>query len=79
MLVKLENRLANKLKKHWFIEGLIPSLRKKMKVVPFPSYVDAYNWAMDIESKSKTFSWGKRKMDDDERRKGSSDEESKMV
>lgn len=34
LFVILENQLADGLKKRWFIKGLIPSLRKKMKVVP---------------------------------------------
>jgi len=33
LLVKLEKEPADGLKKRWFIEGLILSLRKKMKIV----------------------------------------------
>lgn len=56
LLNKMENQLANGLKKRWFTKGLIPSLHKKMKVVPLSSYVDDDNWAMDIESENKTSS-----------------------
>lgn len=62
----LENQPIDRLKKRWFIEGLITSLRKKMKVVPPFLYVDAYNQAMDIESENKTSSLGKKKISDDE-------------
>lgn len=63
LLSKMENQLAYGLKKRWFIEGLIPSLRWKMKLVPLSSYAHAYNRAIDIENKNKTSSRRKRKID----------------
>ena len=29
-------------------------LRKKMKIVPPSSYIEGYNWVMDLESEQKT-------------------------
>lgn len=47
LLNKMENRLANGLKKRWFTKGLVPLLHKKMKVVPLSLYANAYNRAKD--------------------------------
>lgn len=46
----MESKLADGLQKRWFIEGLRPKLRKKMKIVPPSSYTKAYNWAINLES-----------------------------
>jgi len=46
--------LADELEKRWFEEGLKPSLRKKMKIIPPTSYVDTYDRAIDVESEDKT-------------------------
>lgn len=54
LIGKLENKPANEPKKRCFIEGLNPSIRKKMKVVPPSTYKKACDTAMDIESKDKT-------------------------
>ena len=54
LIGKLDNKSADGLKKRWFIEGLTPSLRKKMKIVPQSTFADACTRAMDIESKNKT-------------------------
>ena len=54
----MESQLVDGLKKRWFVEGLQPALKKKMKIVPPASYVDAYNRAMDLESEQKM---GKKK------------------
>ena len=51
---KRGSQLGNGLKKRWFVEGLRPTLKKKMKIVPPVSYIDAYNRAMDLESEQKT-------------------------
>lgn len=59
LLNKMKNQPTDGLKKRWFTEGLIPSLRK-MKVVPTSSYIDTYNRTMDIENENKTFSREKR-------------------
>lgn len=61
LLVKLETQPTNSLKKRWYIKGLLPSLLKKMKVVPPSSYIEAYNREMDIESEKKSSSQGKKK------------------
>ena len=53
LISKMENKPADGLKKQWFIEGLRPELRKKMKIVPPSSYTEAYNQAMDLESEQK--------------------------
>ena len=50
----MENKPADGLQKIWFIEGLYPKLRKKMKIVPPSSYTKAYNRAMNLESEQKT-------------------------
>lgn len=63
LLNKMENQPNDGLKKRWFVDGLVPSLKWKMKVVPPPSYDEAYNRAMDIESENKT-SRGKRRVSD---------------
>ena len=49
----MESKPADGLQKRWFIEGLRPELRKKMKIVPPSSYTKAYNRAMDLESEHK--------------------------
>ena len=54
LINKMESKLADGLKKQWFIEGLRPKLRKKIKIVPPSSYTEAYNRAMDLESEQKT-------------------------
>lgn len=74
LLNKMENQPADGLKKRWFTKGLIPLMCKNMKVVPSSSYVDAYNRAINIESEKKKPSREKKKIDDDESTKGSSDE-----
>ena len=51
---KMEGKLADGLKKRWFIEGLRPELKRKMKIVLPSSYTEAYNRAMDLESEQKT-------------------------
>lgn len=70
LLKKMENEPADGLKKQYFIEGLIFSLRKKMKVGPPSLYTNAYNQAMEIESKNKT-SWEKKASDDHSTRESS--------
>jgi Sec-independent protein translocase protein TatA len=50
----MESAPTDRLKKRWFVEGLLPALRKKMKIVPPSSYTEAYNRAMDLESEQKT-------------------------
>ncbi len=50
----MESKPVDELKKRWFIEGLRPELRKKMKFVPSSSYTKTYNRAMDLESEQKT-------------------------
>ena len=54
MIGKLDNKPVDGLKKRWFIEGLTPSLRKKMRIVPPLTFENACTRAMDIESESKT-------------------------
>lgn len=80
LLRKMENQPANGLKKRWFVEGLKTSLRRKMKIVPPSSYIDAYNRAMDLESEQKTSKKKKNKSssDDDSSsdKRSSSDDES---
>ena len=49
----MENKSADGLQKRWFIEGLHPKLRKKMKIVSPLSYTKAYNQAMNLESEQK--------------------------
>lgn len=78
LLNKMENQPTDGLKKRWFVEGLVPSLRRTMKVVPPPSYDEAYNRAMDIESENKT-SWGKRWTSDGDNTDEDSDGGSKTV
>lgn len=78
LLNKMENQSANGLKKKWFVEGQVLSLRWKMKVVPPPSYDEAYNRAMDIESENKT-SQGKRRVSDGDSMNEDSDGESKTI
>lgn len=65
LIGKMDNTPADGLKKRWFIEGLQPSLRKKMKVVPPSTFMEAYNRAMDIESENKTSKGKKRTSDED--------------
>ena len=43
LIGKLDNKPVDELKKRWFIEGLTPSLRKKMKVVQPSTFVDVYS------------------------------------
>ena len=50
----MENKPVDGLQKRWFVEGLCPTLRKKMKIVPPSSYTEAYNRAMNLESEQKT-------------------------
>ena len=50
---KMESQPADGLKKRWYVEGLQPALKKKMKIVPPMSYIEAYNHAMDLKSKHK--------------------------
>lgn len=59
------------LKKRWFVEELVPSLKNKMKVVLPASYTDAYNRTMDIKSENKA-SRGKKRTSDDDSMDGSS-------
>ena len=54
MINKMENKPVDGLQKRWFIEGLQPKLRKKMKIVPPSTYTEAYNRAMNLESEQKT-------------------------
>lgn len=54
LINKMESKPADGLQKIWFIEGLRPKLRKKMKIVPPSSYTKAYNRAMNLESEQKT-------------------------
>ena len=49
----MEIQLADRWKKRWFVEGLWPKLKKKIKIVPPTSYIYSYNWAMDPESEQK--------------------------
>ena len=51
---QMESKPTDGLKKRWFIEGLRPELKRKMKIVPPSSYTEAYNRAMDLESEQKT-------------------------
>ena len=53
LINKMESKPTNGLKKRWFIEGQHPKLRKKMKIVPPSSYIEAYNRAMNLESEQK--------------------------
>ena len=53
LIGNLENNLVDKLKKRCLLEGLNPSIQKKMKVVPPSTYKKAYDKAMDIESEDK--------------------------
>lgn len=62
----MESQSVNDLKKHWVIEGLKPSLRRKMKIVPPQLYVDAYNRAMDLESVGNTVKKKNVSSDDDD-------------
>ena len=50
----MKSKATDGMQKRWFIEGLHPELRKKMKIVPPSSYTEAYNRAMDLESEQKT-------------------------
>ena len=54
LINKMENKPADGLQKRWFVEGPQSKLRKKMKIVPPSSYIEAYNRAMDLESEQKT-------------------------
>ena len=45
----MESQPAERFKKKWFVKGLRPTLKKKMKIVPLASYIDAYNKVMDLE------------------------------
>ena len=54
LINKMENKSADGLQKKWFVEGLRPKLRKKMKIVSPSSYTEAYNRAMNLESEQKT-------------------------
>ena len=75
----MESQPADGLKKRWFVEGLRPALKKKMKIVPPASYSDAYTRAMDLESEQKTSKKKKHKSSDSEdssSESSSSDEES---
>ena len=54
LISKMENKPADGLQKQWFIEGLHPKLRKKMKIVPPYTYIEAYNRALNLESEQKT-------------------------
>lgn len=79
LLGKMENQVADGQKRRWFIEGLIPSLRKKMKVVHPSLYADAYNRVIDIESENKTSQGKKKVSDDDSTEESGSDGETKTV
>ncbi|GLJ23905.1 hypothetical protein SUGI_0454230 [Cryptomeria japonica] len=79
---KMESQPADGLKKRWFVEGLNPKLRRKMKIVPLTSYDDAYNRAMDLESENKTAKKKKNRSsssseDDTSEEESSSDEKPK--
>ncbi|XP_059070956.1 uncharacterized protein LOC131861746 [Cryptomeria japonica] len=74
----MDNTPTDGLKKRWFIEGLQPSLRKKMKVVPPSTFMEAYNRAMDIESENKT-SKGKKHTSDEDSSDQESEEESRTI
>jgi len=50
----MKSQLIDDLKNRWFIEGLGPSLKKKMKIVTPPWYANVYNRAMDLECENKT-------------------------
>lgn len=50
---KMESQPADRLKKRWFVEGLRPTLKEKMKIVPPTLYIDVYNRAMEMESEQK--------------------------
>ena len=50
LIHKMENKPVDGLQKRWFIEGLRPELKRKMKIVSVLSYTEAYNRAMDLES-----------------------------
>lgn len=54
LINKMESKSADGLQKRWFVDGLRSKLRRKMKIVPPSSYVDAYNRALDLESERKT-------------------------
>ena len=83
LVEKMESQPADGLKKRWFIEGLRLALKKKMKIVPPTSYVDAYNKAMDLESKQKRNKKKKNKSSDSEdspsKSSSSNEESSKKV
>ena len=64
LIGKMESQPADGLKKRWFVEGLRPSLKKKIKIVPPASYSDAYTRAMDLESEQKTSKKKKHKSSD---------------
>ncbi|XP_059064703.1 uncharacterized protein LOC131856795 [Cryptomeria japonica] len=74
----MDNTPADGLKKRLFIEGLNPPLRKKMKVVPPSTFMDAYNRVMDIESENKT-SKGKKRTSDEDSSDEEREEESQMI
>lgn len=76
---KMESQPADGLKKRLFVEGLRQALKKKIKIVPPASYIDAYSRAMDLESEQKTSKKKKHKSsdsDDSSSKSSSSDEES---
>ena len=76
---KMESQPADGLKKWWFVEGLRPALKKKMKIVPPTLYANVYSCAMDLESEQKTSKKKKHKSsdsDDSSSESSSSDEES---
>ena len=75
---KMESQLVDGLKKRWFVEGLRPALKKKMKIVPLASYTDTYCRAMDLESEQKKSKKKKHKSSnsDESSESSSSDEES---
>lgn len=79
----MESPPADGLKKRWFIDGIKPALRRKMKIVAPASYNNAYNRAMDLESESKTAKKKKSKSsdddDDDSHRESSNEESSKKI
>lgn len=79
LIGKMESQPVDGLKKRWFVEGLRPALKKKMKIVTPSSYTNAYTRAMDLESEQKTSKKKKHKSfdsDDLSSESGSSDEES---
>ena len=49
----MKSKPTDGMQKRWFIEGLCPKLRKKMKIVPPSSYTKAYNRVMNLESEQK--------------------------